>query len=87
MVIHRKISAGNKTDAGAQALACLASLATTCRQQGQSFFGWVLPPDHRPRTSYLLLAAAGSSAKLTGDDGFSFSHLSTRVEESSLEGV
>jgi hypothetical protein len=41
MVIHRKISAGNKTDAGAQALACLASLATTCRQQGQSFFGWV----------------------------------------------
>lgn len=40
-VIHRKISAGNKTDKGAQALAILASLATSCHQQGKSFTGWV----------------------------------------------
>lgn len=40
-VIHRKISAGNKTENGARTLATLASLATSCRQQGQSFTVWV----------------------------------------------
>lgn len=40
-VIHRKISAGNKTEHGAEVLAILASLTTSCRQQGQSFLAWV----------------------------------------------
>lgn len=41
VVVHRKISAGNKTDRGAKTLATLASLAATCRQQAQSFAGVV----------------------------------------------
>jgi hypothetical protein len=40
-VIARKISCGNKTPQGAQAWACLASLAATCRQTGQSFVDFV----------------------------------------------
>ncbi len=40
-VIHRKISAGNKTENGARALAILASLATTCQQQEASFLCWI----------------------------------------------
>lgn len=41
VVVHRKISAGNKTERGAKTLATLASLAATCRQQAQSFAGVV----------------------------------------------
>jgi transposase len=37
-VVHRKISAGNKTHHGAETLSTLASLAATCRQQATSFF-------------------------------------------------
>ena len=40
-VIHRKTSAGNKTESGAETLAILASLATSCRQQGRSFTEWI----------------------------------------------
>lgn len=40
-VIHRKISAGNKTQRGAEVLAILASLTTSCRQQKQCFLDWV----------------------------------------------
>ena len=40
-VIHRKISTGNKTESGAETLAILASLATSCRQQGRSFTDWI----------------------------------------------
>jgi transposase len=36
-VIARKLSCGNKTEAGKAAFEVLASLAATCRQQGQSF--------------------------------------------------
>jgi transposase len=36
-VVHRKISAGNKTQSGAETLSILASLAATCRQQATSF--------------------------------------------------
>ena len=36
-VVHRKISAGNKTEKGARTLAILASLAATCRQQARDF--------------------------------------------------
>ena len=37
-VVHRKISAGNKTQHGAETLSTLASLAATSRQQSTSFF-------------------------------------------------
>lgn len=40
-VIHRKISAGNKTENGARALAILASLSTSCQQQEACFFAWM----------------------------------------------
>jgi len=40
-VISRKVSCGNKTPKGAQAWACLTSLAATCRQAGQSFVAFV----------------------------------------------
>ncbi|MCP4685463.1 MAG: IS66 family transposase [bacterium] len=36
-VLHRKVSAGNKTQRGAEALAAVASLAASCRQQLISF--------------------------------------------------
>jgi transposase len=36
-VVHRKLSAGNKTEKGAQTTATLASLTATCRQQAISF--------------------------------------------------
>ena len=36
-VIARKLSCGNKTEAGSAAFEVLASLAATCRQQGRSF--------------------------------------------------
>jgi transposase len=38
-VIHRKISAGNKTEKGAQTLATLSSLTATSRQQGRNLTG------------------------------------------------
>ncbi len=41
-VIARKISCGNKTPKGAQAWACLSSLAATCRQIGQSFVHFIV---------------------------------------------
>jgi len=37
LVIVRKLSCGNKTDAGKRTLEILASLAATCRQRGQDF--------------------------------------------------
>jgi len=40
-VIARKLSCGNKTQAGAFTFEVLASLAATCRQQGRSFAGLV----------------------------------------------
>jgi len=41
-VIARKLSAGNRTDLGAQTHAVLASLAATCRQRGQRFTDFAL---------------------------------------------
>ena len=41
-VIARKVSCGNKTPRGAQAWACLTSLAATCRQRGTSFIDFVV---------------------------------------------
>jgi hypothetical protein len=40
-VIARKLSAGNKTRAGANAWQILASLAATCRQQGSCFIEFI----------------------------------------------
>jgi hypothetical protein len=40
-VISRKLSCGNKTEAGAKTWEILASLAATCAQQGQSFIDYV----------------------------------------------
>lgn len=40
-VISRKLSAGNRSDAGAQAHAILASVIQTCRQKGHDFQAWV----------------------------------------------
>jgi hypothetical protein len=40
-VIARKLSCGNKTEAGKQCFEVLASLAATCAQQGRSFAGFV----------------------------------------------
>jgi transposase len=40
-VIARKLSCGNKTDAGARTFEVLASLAATCAQQGRSFIEFV----------------------------------------------
>lgn len=37
IVVHRKISAGNKTEIGAATLSVLASLTASCRQQAVSF--------------------------------------------------
>jgi transposase len=51
-VLHRKVSAGNKTAHGASVLATLASLATSCHQQGMSFAQWV---------ERLLLSAPGQT--------------------------
>jgi hypothetical protein len=38
-VIARKLSAGNRTDAGAETHAVLASLLRTCRRQGRDILG------------------------------------------------
>jgi len=40
-VIARKLSCGNKTEAGKHCFEVLASLAATCQQQGRSFAGFV----------------------------------------------
>ena len=40
-VISRKLSAGNRSDDGAQAHAILASVIQTCRQKGHNFQEWV----------------------------------------------
>lgn len=42
-VISRKLSCGNKTEAGARAWQTLASLAATCRQTGASFADFLIP--------------------------------------------
>ncbi len=41
-VIARKLSAGNRTDAGAAAYAVLASLLRTCRRQGRDIPGTLM---------------------------------------------
>ena len=54
LVIVRKLSCGNKTDAGKRTLEILASLAATCRQRGQDFAQLVaqtLPLQAPPLTS------------------------------------
>lgn len=40
-IVSRKVSCGNKTEAGARTWEILASLAATCDQQGQSFINYV----------------------------------------------
>jgi hypothetical protein len=40
-VIARKVSCGNKTEAGAKCQEILVSLATTCRQRGHEFISWL----------------------------------------------
>jgi transposase len=42
-VISRKLSCGNKTEAGAKAWEILTSIAATCRQTGQSFTDLIAP--------------------------------------------
>ncbi len=42
-VINRKLSCGNKTEAGAQTWQILASLAATCEQKGTSFIDFIAP--------------------------------------------
>jgi transposase len=42
-VISRKLSCGNKTEAGARTWQILASLAATCRQNGQAFADFLAP--------------------------------------------
>jgi transposase len=42
-VISRKLSCGNKTEKGARTWQTLASLAATCRQNGASFAGFLIP--------------------------------------------
>ena len=42
-VISRKLSCGNKTEAGARTWQTLASLAATCRQTGASFADFLIP--------------------------------------------
>lgn len=39
-VIARKLSCGNKTEAGKTAWEVLTSLAVTCQQRGQDFVSW-----------------------------------------------
>jgi transposase len=58
-VIARKLSAGNRTERGASTHAVLASLAATCRQQGQRFTDLavsLLCPDGRPPALSLVPA-------------------------------
>jgi transposase len=40
-VIARKVSCGNKTEAGTEAWECLTSLAVTCQQRGHDFVTWL----------------------------------------------
>src|SRR3954447_4749771 len=40
-VIARKVSCGNKTEAGKTAWECLTSLAVTCQQRCHDFISWV----------------------------------------------
>jgi len=40
-VIARKVSCGNKTEAGAECQQILVSLATTCAQRGKDFVAWL----------------------------------------------
>jgi hypothetical protein len=47
-VIARKVSCGNKTQAGARVWEVLASLAATCRQRGESFLKLVAAAAARP---------------------------------------
>jgi len=50
-VISRKISCGNKTEAGAQTWQILSSIAATCAQRGRSFFQFVrtvMPWEQKP---------------------------------------
>jgi transposase len=54
-VIHRKISAGNKTDKGASTWQILASIATTCRQQSRSFHLLVAEAFRLDRSPVLFL--------------------------------
>jgi transposase len=42
-VIARKISCGNRTEAGKRTWEILASLAETCRQNGDDFLNWLAP--------------------------------------------
>lgn len=42
-VISRKLSCGNKTEAGARTWQVLTSLAATCRQNGQAFADFLVP--------------------------------------------
>lgn len=56
-VIARKLSAGNKTAAGAHTFAVLTSLATTCGQQGHNFADFVAESLHLDRPPPALFAA------------------------------
>jgi hypothetical protein len=42
-VIARKLSCGNKTESGRRCWEVLASLAATCRQNGEDFLDWLAP--------------------------------------------
>ena len=54
-VIHRKISAGNKTDNGAKTWQILASIAATCQQQALPFHQLVADAFRLDRSPLLLL--------------------------------
>jgi transposase len=60
-VIARKLSAGNRTESGAQTHAILASVMQTCRQQGQDFLGWAQQVLRSPEPMTLPLAGAVSA--------------------------
>ena len=49
-VVARKLSCGNRSEAGKHCFEVLASLAETCRQRGEDFLEWLAPRLAAPLT-------------------------------------
>ncbi len=89
-VVVRKISAGNRSDTGAQTHSVLTSVIRTCRKQGQSFLKLAIERLRNPASCLAGLAgpvAPRSDARDMPSGGQTSSYRSTRIERGPRAGA